>query len=81
MPRGFQKQMYTMFRLYHLVPPRKYQNNPVVLESRGKPSKVTPQDLYAVEELLKEHGQFARTMTWDQLAHEALDTGISGHSL
>ena len=51
---------------------RRHHNDPEVSkERRGRPSKLTAEDIHHVEQLLQEHGWTARSLTWDQLAIEA----------
>ncbi|KAM0721556.1 hypothetical protein Q7P37_002481 [Cladosporium fusiforme] len=50
-------------------------------EARGRPPAIIAEDIHAVEELLKEHGSWAREMTWDQLAREALNREVKGSTL
>lgn len=40
-------------------------------EKRGRPSKVTPKDIRAMEKILEEDGFCTRALTWEQLGYEA----------
>jgi hypothetical protein len=51
-------------------------------EMRGRKRKISPNDVHEVEELLKEHENWARDMNWDQLAAEVFtDRPVIGKTL
>lgn len=56
--------------------------NPVPkVETRGRPTKVSDEDIYTIQETVKEHGWTSKSMNWDDLAREACNGELSGHTL
>lgn len=64
-------------------PTRPDENEAKTLEAekRGRKRLLSPDDIYNVEELLKEHESWTRDMNWDQLAAETLDRPVIGKTL
>nr|POF18079.1 putative gamma-glutamyl phosphate reductase [Quercus suber] len=52
-----------------------------VIESRGRPSKLTPEDVHAVEQAIEEHGWSAKSMSWQAIATDVLHKEVSGRTL
>lgn len=50
-------------------------------ETRGRKALLTPDDIYAVEEAIKEHAWDVKTMSWDAIVKEVLDSPCSGNTL
>lgn len=59
---------------------RRHHNDPKFDEHRGRPTKLTPEEIQDVEDKLEEHTTWARSMSWDQLAEETV-SHVSGRTL
>lgn len=60
---------------------RRHDPVPYTTERRGRPSKISPDDIHNVEEAIKEHLWDVRTMNWDLVAFETLGDRCQGHTL
>ena len=60
---------------------RTRNNNPSLVETRGRKPLLGITDCQAIESLYKDHGYEARTMSWEAQAHNALDIDVSGQTI
>jgi hypothetical protein len=51
--------------------PRRHHNDPFRTEKRGRPSKLTNQDISKMDRILQDYAMDGRILTWVQLAFEA----------
>lgn len=61
--------------------PRRHHNDPFTSEARGRPPKLTNDDISKMDRILQTYGMDGRTLTWDQLGFEAGVENVSGRTI
>lgn len=68
------------WRILHSIA-QQNEDVPYSPERRGRPAKVTAEDVHNVEEAVKEHSWEPQTMSWDSIASEMLEDRCTGSTL